>query len=217
MKMIAFSGPKYSGKDTAAKFLLELNENYPFMFWRHPFAGDADPGNLRGVKGICALAFGYTPEQIEDPVLKETKTKTWPHIEPRWPMMDIANWMRDKYGGDIWCYAHQRNINWAYKAQVITDHRFPEEIGYLDQWGDTLKTKEAALTLYIQRDSAEESLLSAQKSGSEMALNPSEMFYDTIKKHPRTIIIDNNGSLEHLRGQVLGAVRNHFGFWRDWE
>lgn len=226
VRMIAFSGPKYSGKDTAAKVLFAQNDKYHNTFWRHPFAGDAEPGLLRGVKGICALAFGYTPEMIEDPVLKEVPTETWPFIEPRFPMMDIANWMRDKYGGDIWCRAHERNINPNYKAQVITDHRFPEEIEYLESWGMAPNYCEA-LTLYIQRDEAEEALKAAQKSGSVMANNPSEMFYDKIKEraglnsldnvHPQTVIIDNNGTIEQLHGQVLAAVRNHFGFWGHWE
>lgn len=210
MRMIAFSGPKFSGKDTAAKALLEVNKDYPNTFWRHPFAGDADPNNLRGVKGICAIVFGYTPEQIEDPVLKEQPTSTWPYIEPRFSMMDIANWMCDKYGGDIWCWAHERNINYDYGAQVITDHRFPEEIEYLDSFGRD------ALTLYIQRDEAEESLLAAQKSGSKMANNPSEQHYALIKQHPRTVVITNNGTIPQLHAQVWAVVRNHFGFWRDW-
>ena len=75
MRVVAFSGPKYCGKDTAAKGLLILNEKYrKNLFRRAPMAA--------GVKAICQQAFGYTDEHLEDPVLKETKTDFFPFIEP---------------------------------------------------------------------------------------------------------------------------------------
>lgn len=220
IRMIAFSGPKYSGKDTAASVLFAQNEKYPFTFWRHPFAGSVNPP--RGVKGICGMVFGYDDALLEDPVRKEQKTEGWPFIEPRWPMMDVANWFRHRFGGDIWCKVHENNINTDYLAQVITDHRFPEESTYLDSWGYAPNYCES-LILYIQRDEAEEALKAAQKSGSAMANNPSEMHYAKIKEranldgqYSRTVIIENNGTIAQLHGQVLAAVRNHFGFWDEW-
>lgn len=229
MRMIAFTGPKYSGKDTASKVLFEQNR-HPYLrplyregaklFWRHPFAGSVNPP--RGIKGIMGLAFGYTDEMLEDPILKEKPTEAFPGVAPRFPLMDGANWFRYAYGGDVWCHCHERNINWDYKAQVITDHRFPEESKYLDSWGQIPNYQEA-LILYIQNDKAEKALKDAQAAGDKMATNPSEQFYDVIKARAgveglpsRTVIIDNNGSIANLHGQVLAAVRNHFGYWGEW-
>ena len=228
MRMIAFTGPKYSGKDTASKILFEQNKTTPGihtpsskLFWRHPFAGSVNPP--RGIKGIMGLAFGYTDEQLEDPVLKETPTATYLGIAPRFPLMDGANWFRDTYGGDVWCHAHERNINWDYKCQVITDHRFPEEAEYLDSWGMCPNYCEA-LILYIQNDEAEAKLNAAKAAGDLAANNPSESFYDQIKaranssedSYSKTVIIDNNGTIPQLHGRVLAAVRNHFGYWGEW-
>lgn len=233
MRMIAFTGPKYSGKDTAAKCLFRINDDPSFrkkyrrdaqLFWRHPFAGSVNPP--RGIKGIMGLAFGYTDDILEDGELKETPTETYPFVAPRFPLMDGANWFRETYGGDVWCHCHERNINWDYKCQVITDHRFPEEMQYLDSWGMCPNYTEA-LVLYIQNDKAEQALKEAQAAQDKMATNPSESFYDIIKEralspvvaeaaHSRTVIIDNNGTIEQLHGQVLAAVRNHFGYWGEW-
>lgn len=202
-RIIAFSGPKYSGKDTAASILFRQNETpgYANSFLRMPFAW--------GTKTICSLAFGYPEGLLEDPVLKETPTEDWPHIAPRWPMMDVANWFRDKYGEDIWVRVNKRRIieqhaanpYWAY---VITDWRFPQETTWLKAMN--------ALRIYISRPSAEEQLHEAQKAGDAMALNPSEMHYASTRE-AATHIIKNDAEPYKMHNQVLSAVRNHFGFW----
>lgn len=205
-RIIALSGPKYSGKDTAASSLLGLRslpEKREFVFCRMPFAA--------GVKNICQEVFGWDPHLLEDPVLKETPTVDWPHTEPRWPMMDIANWMRDKYGGDVWVRRNARRINeihtsrpyWAY---VITDWRFPEETEWLQSLGSS------ALKVYVQRDEAEAKLHAAQQGGNEMALNPSEMHYANTKA-AADIILDNNGAIHIMQNNMMQEVRKHFGYW----
>lgn len=203
MRVVAFSGPKYSGKDTAAKGLLELPMNRSHqLFRRAPMA--------EGVKNICKEAFGYTDELLEDPILKEVKTDYYPFIEPRWPMMDIANWMRDKYGGDVWVRRWERvalenDPYWT--CHVMTDLRFPEELEMLQRL--------EALIIYIWRDEAEERLTSKRNAGDAMALNPSEAHYKTIITNA-TAVIDNNSSIEKLHSQVQAVVQNHFGHWKYW-
>lgn len=205
-RVIAISGPKYSGKDTAASSLLGLRSmprQDTFVFCRMPFAA--------GVKNICQEVFGWDPYLLEDPILKEQKTEDYPFIEPRWPMMDIANWMRDKYGGDVWVRRNARLINhlqatnpyWAY---VITDWRFPEETEWLNSLGP------AALKIYIQRDGAESALLASQQAGHEMALNPSEMHYASTKA-AADVVLGNNGAIHELQNTMQFAVRNYFGYW----
>lgn len=206
-RIIAISGPKYSGKDTAASSLLGLRsmpEMDRFVFCRMPFA--------QGVKNICQEVFGWDQSILEDPTLKETKTEDWPNIEPRWPMMDIANWLRDKYGGDVWVRRNARLINhlqehnpyWAY---VITDWRFPEET----EWLNSLDPANV-LKLYILRDSAEESLAALQQEGNEMALNPSEAHYASTRA-AADYVLANNNAIHHLQNATLQIVRQHFGYW----
>lgn len=203
MRIVAFSGPKYCGKDTAAKGLISLNAAHRLaLFRRAPFA--------EGVKNICREAFGYTDDELEDPILKETKTDFYPFIEPRWPMMDIANWMREKYGGDVWVrrwnrVAEENAEYWA--AHVITDHRFPEELEYLQKMN--------ACIIYVEREEAEEALRLKRESGNAMALNASEAHYALIRENA-TAIIQNDSTIAHLHNQAQSIVRNHFGYWDSW-
>lgn len=202
-RIIAFSGPKYSGKDTAASTLFEQNRASfnPCAFARTPMAA--------GVKNICKEVFGYSNALMEDPVLKEQPTASWPNVAPRWPMMDIANWMRDKYGGDVWVQRNKRIIadidevmpHWAY---VVTDWRFPEETEWLQEAG--------ALMIYISRPEAEAKLAAQQAEGDAMALNPSESHYASTRAAAH-VVLSNDTEIHNLRNASLGAVRNHFGFW----
>lgn len=213
-RLIAFSGPKMSGKDTAAKILFDQNrvkvyglssqeeeEQYRY-FKKSPFAGTYNPPT--GVKGIVSSVFGLTEELCEDPVLKEKKLEEWPFVAPRWPMMDIANWFRDKYGADIWVESLKKRLDDSYWANVITDHRLPEELDWL--------LSEGALIIYIQRDEMEKKLAAAQASGDQMALNPSEAHYALIKSKA-THVIDNNGPMHQVQNEVLQIVRKHYGYW----
>lgn len=202
LRIIALSGPKYSGKDTAAAALPKP------AFCRLPFA--------QGVKNICQEMFGWAPHIMEDPVLKETKTTAWPYIEPRWAMMDIANWLREKYGGDVHVRRNAHLIDqlqqsssspWAY---VITDWRFPEETEWLQRQG------KKALKIYIQRDEAEAKLEAAKLAGDQMAKNPSEMHYASTKA-AADIIIANNNAIHHVQNGLLDVVSNHFGDWHSFE
>jgi hypothetical protein len=212
MRIVAFSGPKYCGKDTAAKGLFQINQGLKKnLFRRAPMA--------EGVKNICREAFGYTDYEIEDPVGKETKTDFFPYIEPRWPMMDIANFLRDKYSGLIWVHRWERvalesNVQitdgepsggWA--CHVMTDLRFPEELEMLKHYG--------ACIIYVHRAEAEDQLKLKRGSGNAMALNVSESHYDLIRENA-THTIYNDGTIAQLHGEVLGAVRQHYGFWGEW-
>ncbi len=196
-RIIAFSGPKFSGKDTAASILLRQAG-----FVKMPFAG--------GVKNTCHDFFGWDYEDMEKFSFKETPTDDFPFIMPRWPMMDIANWLRDKYGGDIHVRRNARLIDqmhmsnkraWAY---VITDWRFPEETEWLNKAG--------ALKIYIDRPSAEASLTVAQDSGDAMALNPSEMNYAETRANA-DVVLANDREIYNLQNNVMSTVRSRFGYW----
>lgn len=203
MRVVAFSGPKYCGKDTAAKGLFKLNEGHrAALFRRAPFA--------EGVKNVCKEVFGYTDELFEDPVLKERKTDFFPFIEPRWPLMDVANWMRDKYGGDVWVRRWERvaqAVDKDWGCHVITDHRFPEELEMLQRLD--------ALIIYVYRTEAEEALKLKRESGDAMALNVSESHYDLIRENA-THIVNNDGTIAHLHNEVQLIVRGKYRYWNEW-
>jgi hypothetical protein len=207
MRIIGICGPKYSGKDTAGNFLAAQNKP-----WLHEPQYFRMSKMAEGVKNIVEEVFGWGPELYEDPVLKETKLKEWPFIEPRWPMMDIANWMRDKYGGDVWARRWERLALHAQDktgvgAHVITDVRFPEELDMI--------RRHDSLLVYIKRPEAEEALSSGQKKGNLMALNPSELHYEFLQLQA-DIVIDNDRMPHHLKNAIHGAVNSRFGHWKYW-
>lgn len=210
MRIVALAGPKYSGKDTAGKGLLKLNaendrlrvgDNYYFF----RLAKMAE-----GVKNVCKEVFGYTDELMEDPALKEQKTDFFPFIEPRWPMMDIANWMRDKYGADIWARRWERKAKQADNkgvCHVVTDFRFPEEA--------EMFKRHDALMVYVYRAEAEVALRKKQAAGDAMALNASESHYDFLKEVCTHHLI-NDGSPVRMQAELQSLVKLRYGHWNYW-
>lgn len=206
MRLIAFTGPKTCGKDTAAKGLFDLNTAHPPKFVRAQFAS--------GVKDICHDFFGWSREDMEDPIFKETPIQYYPGgptKEPRWAMMDIANWMRDEYGAGIHAYRLERRLMEQladYQAAVVTDLRFPdEELPMLRKYD--------SFVIYIEREEAEAKLNAAKAAGDAKALNASEAHYARLRKEA-DIIIPNNEEIYKLRNAVVTAVHNRFGHWSSW-
>jgi hypothetical protein len=163
-----------------------------------------------GVKNIVEEVFGWDASLYEDPILKETPLKEWPFIEPRWPLMDIANWMREKYGGDVWPRRWERLATgpasfWG--CHVITDMRFPEEVEMIKRLGGAL--------IYISRPEAEEALFGAQKAGNKMALNASESHYVMLRE-AADYLIENTGSVKALQLQLMSLVTRHYEHWTWW-
>lgn len=207
-RIIAFTGPKTSGKDTMASILFRQNWNharkYVPIFKRTPFAS--------GVKSICSSTFGWSMAEQDDPVFKETVLESWPNIMPRWALMDIANFMRDKYGPDVWVHALNRHIeslekNDPHGAYVITDLRFPNEIAWLKNMG--------ALIIYVHRTEAEEALAEAQERGDEAALNPSEMHYPLMRESA-DLVLSNDAEIHKGQAQVMNMIRQRFDHWTYW-
>lgn len=208
-RIIAFSGPKTCGKDTLATALISQNTVHPLgevkrYFRRAAFA--------EGVKRICQHTFGWSMADQGDCDWKETRLDVWPYIEPRWAMMDIADFMRNKYGADVWVNALNERIQYwedrtPYGAYVITDLRFPNEVDWLLEQGGKI--------FYVERDQAELALKEAQARGDAKALNSSEIHYDYVRENAH-VILDNNGTIADGRLRALEAVQEHFGHWEDW-
>ena len=185
-RIIALAGPKTCGKDTLMEGIKKRNP------YNHVHLNFAWP-----MKEMLRLAFGWSHEDMADAQFKETVTMEFPFIEPRWPMMDVANWFRDKYGPDVWVNALERRINSLMQEEMargrvgrlnilITDLRFPNELDWL--------LEQKAFIGYVQRDEAEERLHKAKLNGDAKALNPSEAHYEEIRRGA-TAVIENNDTM----------------------
>ena len=203
MRIVAFTGPKGCGKDTAAKGLLDLNQKHRTNFFhRQMMAGPA--------KAIAAMAFGLTEEQIEDRVLKETVLERFPYLCPRQLVIDVANWYRDQYSGHVWAHAWERIASgkankWG--CFVITDIRFPEEIEML--------RRHDSILIYVNRREAEEELAKKQAAGDKLAQNVSESHYGLLYDNADAVV-ENNNEVYNLHNEVISVVRNHFDYWGHW-
>ncbi|MEB3059338.1 hypothetical protein, partial [Parvimonas sp. D9] len=131
-RVLVFTGPKGSGKDTAcANPLLErarlrrlrFPQERP-LFERVPFAG--------AIKQSCSILYGLTEEEMEDSILKEKTLSRWPWQPPRKLLQDDANAKREQYDGYFHVRAWLRAVAKS-RAHciVVTDLRFPEELQIL--------------------------------------------------------------------------------------
>lgn len=190
--VVAFSGPKESGKDTAGRMFFDAYNNHSQgrMSRRLAFASP--------VKAITHLMFDVGHDIIEDPTLKEMPRPETFGLPPRKVLQDIANYMRMAYSPRIWV------VNWLRQALkteaevvIITDLRFPEEIQMVqavDGW-----------LCYIKRPKAEAKLAEQVAQRNALATNVSESHWDTVRQ-AANFIFDNDGSLENLNLQVQALV-----------
>lgn len=214
MRIIAFTGPKGSGKDTAAKCLFKHNAGHGKKLFRHaPMA--------EGVKNICEDFFGWDMYDMSRMEFKETPRALWeggPVMAPRWPMMDIANWMRDRFGGGVhaarWAMHAGDFDNAQWGAHVTTDLRFPEEVDVFESNG-----KADFLPIYVERAEAEEALAAKQNVGDAMALNASESHYTFLREYCEKYgaVVSNNTSIGNLHAQVNTVVKVRLGYWGYWD
>lgn len=194
--VLAFTGPKYSGKDTCAKRLGAHNSLRGLdLFRKLSFA--AVP------KQIAQMALGLTDDECNHTLMKERLLDRWPYDMPRQHMMDIPNWFRDNFGGDVWVRAWFRRLTYAAQLSpgcvwVITDLRFPEEIEFLGRLGAT--------TVFVERPKARQALEASQAAGDAVALNPSEAHYDLLRRLAQ-YQISNDGDVMDLYNKVDELVK----------
>ncbi len=129
--LIGLIGRKGAGKDTAADVLLAMGyENVKFA------------GALKDMIR-CLLAYqGVDKDTIERMVegdLKEVETDYLGGKTPRFAMQTLGTeWGRDLIGKDFWATATMRRVKSllaALKKVVITDVRFPNEVGAVQTEG----------------------------------------------------------------------------------
>lgn len=115
--IVAFTGKKFSGKDTASRGL-------PSTFIPLSFA---DP-----LREVCRTVFGVTAEQMSDPELKEAPLTTWPYKSPRALMQEVGtDLFRERFPG-VWIEAFKRRVA-AIKKIVGHDDVRATDLRFLDE------------------------------------------------------------------------------------
>lgn len=204
MRIVAFCGPKGSGKDTAAKYLLARSSIIsPSLFMQVNFADT--------VKAICGLMFGFSQADLYDAVLKEVVYKEWPYRTPRELMQNVANTARNLYGSDIWVRAWERKVRMVKSGCiVVTDLRFPdEELPKLREFGGKI--------FYVDNPRIEAERERGIATGDPLWVNISESWATVLRNEADAIIPNDGCDLAKLHMEVHKAFTTHFGNWQDWD
>lgn len=115
--LIAFTGYKGSGKDTAAEVLTDLHDYRKVAF--------ADP-----IRMIARDIFGFTDHEMSDRVLKEQVVDRWPYEAPRTVLKTVGTEMFREHYPDVWIKCAERTIDEVEDSGhgvVVTDLRFANE------------------------------------------------------------------------------------------
>lgn len=115
-KLIAFTGPKGVGKDTAAT-----------LFYQHGYkkVSFADP-----LRYAAQVIFGLTAEEMNDRKLKEEPLRRYPYQSPRQILQTLGTDCVRAHYPEAWVEAAKRRIGNLFVAGhgvIITDLRFENE------------------------------------------------------------------------------------------
>lgn len=110
--IIAFTGKRGSGKDTAAEALKSLD---------YVHINFADP-----LRRITHTAYGVTYEEMSDPILKEMVLDRYPYKSPRELLTIIGTELFRDYIDDTWVQAFEREAR-KHSHVVLSDLRFLNE------------------------------------------------------------------------------------------
>lgn len=194
-RIISISGLISSGKDTAAELLIR----------HHRFQKIAFADSL---KDAVAAVFGWQRDMLEGSTpqsreWRETVDTWWaarldmPKLTPRWVLQNMGTEVfRQAFHNDIWVASVERKIMESPHSVVITDCRFPNEIGAIKRIGGT--------TVRIYRGTDPPWLELAQTDMGEFRrqyphVHASE--YSSVNLE-YDYYINNNGSIQELHGQL---------------
>jgi hypothetical protein len=203
--IIGICGLIGSGKDTAADYLVNFHE-----FKRESFAPS--------LKDAVAAVFGWDRELLEGRTKQSRdwreQVDTWwatrlniPHLTPRWI---LQNWgtdvLRQHFHDDIWIASVEYKVSQSKDHIVITDCRFPNEIKGLKEQG--------AKIIWIQRgiiphwySIAESANRGDNKAREWLGLNGIHASEYSWAGTDFDMVVDNNGSIEHLYAQLKNLVQ----------
>jgi hypothetical protein len=141
-KLIGIHGPLNGGKDTVANYIVHMFKaiSLPPRYRTYAFA--------RPLKEACKIMFGFTQEQMEDRILKETVDPFWGFTPRRAMQLLGTEYGRDMLRKDCWIRRAEFEIekNFADVSEsnpngvktIITDVRFQNEADWLRAYPDAL-------------------------------------------------------------------------------
>ena len=205
--IIGICGLIGSGKDTVADYLVNVHG-----FRRESFAGT--------LKDAVAAVFGWDRTMLEG---RTKASREWlEQVDPWWaerlqianltPRWVLQNWgtevMRRGFHDDIWIASIENKIRNSVDNVVISDCRFPNEIGSIRTSGGiivrTCRGPEPswynfALQENLQKSKeAKQELIKLNVHASETAWIGTEFDY----------VLDNNGAMDDLYEQVNNIVKS---------
>ncbi len=174
MKIIAFTGRKGHGKDSAALTILEIRwSDSALKVWTRVNFADL-------VKETCMRVFDLTAEEVYDPLVKEITLRKYPFETPRSIMQRVGTELFRSEWPEVWTEAWEREAS-QHSHVVVTDLRFLNEYNIIKRhWGAVVR---------IHRPGIDDS--DVHQSETEM------------DSFDADVTIINDGSLEDLERKVL--------------
>jgi dephospho-CoA kinase len=115
LSIVAFTGKKFSGKDTAAQVLIDK-----YGYTKVSFAD--------GLRKVMELALGEKSDYFTDPTKKEEIDSRTGKTRRFWLQKAGTDWFRNEYE-NIWIDWWKKDIqNKGLRKVVVTDLRFPNEL-----------------------------------------------------------------------------------------
>lgn len=175
-RIIAICGPKRSGKDTIANYIVA---KYGYKHFKI----------ASKLKDVCGLLFGFTQEQMEDDTKDIIDTKY--NITPRKAMQFVGTEMM-QYKIQELLPNVKRNfwINLLMQEIQKESHVVISDMRFLHEYETMCKESDLHVIQVSKPNSG---------SDSHLDLHPSEVEW---RKIPTTTIIENNKTIEDLYEQV---------------
>lgn len=132
--LIAFTGTKGSGKDTAAAALIATSPE----LWRHVKMAGGLKDMLRTMLAYQGVGEGMIERMVEGD-LKEVDSPYFAGRSCRHAMVTLGTeWGRDQMGADLWVGVARSRILSLHEAGhhvVVSDVRFPNEVEMVKELG----------------------------------------------------------------------------------
>ena len=178
--LIGICGKAGSGKDTIGDHLIK---NYGFKK-----IALADP-----IKRLVKDVFALDEDTVYDRVLRERPLKNWPDWTVRKLLQFIGTELfRENIDDSIWVKSLWYKIQGSDRNYVVTDLRFPNEIGFFEE-----NAKDDFMSIKVIRDGCE---------GKVGLTGHASEAYDLKAE----VDILNNGSIKELYNKVDTIVGKRF-------
>ena len=183
--LVLLSGRCGHGKSTVAQYLVR----------RHGFVEMTLAGPL---KEACQVIFGFSHEQVQDPVAKETLDPFW-HVTPREVLQKVGtDLFRDRLAeilpsaASIWLRSLVRRLAHlpSDARVVVSDVRFPDEFRALHALG--------ALSVRVSRP--------GYQSKATSVSHASEGALDDLALYTPDVLLMNSSHIEDLERSVETLV-----------